>query len=304
MLQSTQTIEYTLEDKLRTFPRIDYGIETVTCGQKYQLWERIGFTRAEDMIKSVLIAYQKGRQERHILVCTTGKSEIDFREVAYELSLSDEEAETLTARLFDYEIEEITGKKRGEVSPLIEESRLEGLEVVYFTRELMRISDKIYDVPLSLRESVLVSAADLFSILKERSSKYKTFSHDGSYRFKDDKKPDTADDFKFSVLDGWRKVRKEGEKFSFYGTKIIHGSDTYILKQPRTKKTDSKSKKEGCIAVLLDEDGKKVKREDGREYRTILPVSYGLVEQMYKTHLFRKSSADWFTRQKFISRKE
>ena len=289
MLQTT-----TIDDKLGTLPRVDYGVETRTCKEKYDLWEREGFSEAKDMIKSVLIAYQKGDQEHYIIACTTGRSRIDFAEIAYELSLSKQEAETFSTRLEPYEVEEITGKRVGEVSPLIDVKKLEKIDAVYFTRELMWSAERTYDVPLSLSKAILISAKELFQILSQKSAKYKTYSHQGSYNIKREQEHLPETDFSFEVIDNWQKVKPKDSKLSFIGTKISYDGLTYVLKQPRTKKEGSRSKRVGCIATLLDDDRIK-HREDGRIHRVVLPISYEEMETRYKTHFFRKRSHKFLT---------
>ncbi|MEK6900614.1 MAG: hypothetical protein AABX05_05810, partial [Nanoarchaeota archaeon] len=175
-------------------------------------------------------------------------------------------------------IEKVTGKKRGEVSPILATENLADIDAVYFTRDLIadavKFSGKRYDFPRSLSESEFFNAADLFGHLAKINPKYRT----------------AAEFEKTSPLQivRWRVKEvdavKTGYRFLFDGTIVNYRGRDYEIKNPRMKKEGvlRRRKQINCMAMPLSYTPSGIKHEyteRGRK-RVFLPISYETLEQM------------------------
>ncbi|HLD79716.1 MAG TPA: hypothetical protein VJA18_04090 [Candidatus Nanoarchaeia archaeon] len=267
---------------------VQYFDETITCLDKLRFWEETGFKKdfareckiAPDnigMIKTILFSYLSGGQEKYFLVSTLAEKRIDFNEVRVELGLSTEEAQTLDYKAGDATLEAITGKKRGAVSPLLDPEYLHKVSAVYFTRDLMddatKCPEKRYDVPRSRSISEFWHGVALFTLLRQRSSQYKT-----------------AGDFEKELqVTAWKvkKIDQEraGYNFLFGGTIVKYRGQEYQLTNPPMRKEgfDRKRKELGCAAFPISrtEDGTiEYEYTDRGKKRLILPIPYELLEQL------------------------
>ncbi|MDP3734709.1 MAG: hypothetical protein Q8R37_05765 [Nanoarchaeota archaeon] len=282
----------TLDSLLQEFERqrlnlvyeiVDYPSETITCREKFVLWEehkiteKIRSSHPEyrfDIAKSLLVQFQKGNQNQYILACTLSSKKVDFNELRVEFGLSREEAESLAYKNIDEaDLLSITGSRRGEITPLLAEEKLDNLEGVYFTRDLMidamNNPTKLYDFPLTLQRSLFVNAATVFYFLQRRNSKYTTSS-------------DLQGGAPFEVIQ-WKvkKVTNAGYPYIFTGSEVSFRGQEYLIKNPRQD--------HGCIALPFSrtKQGAKVFENHGsKTQRVLLPINYGVVLKSYlHTHL-------------------
>lgn len=249
-----------------------YDRETTTCSEKEKMWKEQGFQKqfpsGLGMIKSVLFKYAREGEERYILACTTSNKTIDLGELRVEFGLSGSESRTLTHRGIDEtDLTGIVGQELGEVSPLLVKPNVEELDGIYFTADLMTEArgspQKMYDVPLTHEAALLANAADLFSVLRDRSSKYRT---------------DPKIEIQLYGMDALLKVTEwkvqedkdphSEREFRFDGTVVKFRGQEYVIKNPRSKE---------CIATIPRE-----RNEEGLSRRVMLPIDYGTMARFYE----------------------
>ncbi|GEM_PF-6562065 len=271
---------------------IHYPEESSSCYEKQRLWKKIEFKskmkrdyeidpQNTGMIKSLLLQYQKDGEAEvgHILACTLAEKRIDENELRVELGLSAAETGSLQYHLGHNALETITGKKRGEISPLLDDIHLQKLDAVYFTRDLMQDfqQDKLYDLPLTLQWSVLINGKKLYSSLQERSSKYQTAPEfAGALPLQIAK-----EDWKIKEIDS----EKAGYQYLFGGTIIQYQGQEYQITNPPLKKEglDRKRKQTMCTAFPISRsDSTKVLYEyaERGKKRVFLPLTYEQLEQL------------------------
>lgn len=260
---------------------VDYPYETITCKQKFALWEEDGIRdkiRSHhgshyhvDIVKSLLLRYQRENQEHYIIACTLASQKVDFNELRVEFGLSRHEAESLNYQSLDESVfMSQTGCRRGEITPLIAEDKQDNVDGIYFTRDLMIDAmdhpHKLYDFPLDLQQSLFVNAANLFYFLRPRSNKYRTSS-------------DLEGVVPFEVI-RWNVKEvvpeKSGYPFIFTDTEIEFREQEYRLKNPR--------KNGGCIALPFSrtKEGSIVFENHGMKIqRVVLPINYEILLNSY-----------------------
>lgn len=280
--QESRTLDFLLHEfgQLRlniVHEIVDYPYETITCRDKFALWEeddvkeKIRSIHPEykfDIAKSLLLQYQKENQNHYILACTLSSKKVDLNELRVEFGLSRAEAESLAYKNIDEEtLLSTTGSKRGEITPLLAEKKLDNLEGIYFTRDLMidaLNNTKLYDFPLTLQRSLFVNAANLFYFLQRRNSKYKTSS-------------DLQGGTPFEAIQ-WKvkEVAHAGYPYIFTGTEVSFRGQEYLIKNPRQDY--------GCIALPFsrDNEGKHIfEHNEMKTQRVMLPINYKVLLERY-----------------------
>jgi len=236
------------------------------------MWNEQGvqtqFPSGLGMIKSILLRYVHKGDERYILACTTSDKNVDLNELRREFRLSETEFRTLTHRGIDEtDLVGIVGHSVGEVGPLLVNPKVEELDGIYFTPHLISEAigspQKVYDVPLSHESALLVNAVDLFSVLREKSRKYRT---------------DPKIEIKLYGIDSLLKVTEwkvqedkdphSEREFRFDGTRVRFRGQEYVIRNPRSKE---------CIATVPREQN-----EEGLSQRVMLPVDYGIMVRLYE----------------------
>ena len=233
--------------------------ETITAREKAQSLRREGIVGA-GIIKSVVFRYnpdnrddQKSSNEeskpKYIVASTLGGARVKESELRVEFGLSQQEADSLT--LDGIALEAVTGKRRGEIGPLIPPEHVEG---IYFTRDLMREAQsnprKLYDVPLTLQESLLIAPSDLWGVLHKKSSKYRTVL-------------EFEEQIPFEIIKTRIEPRPDGPYFA--GTQVRFRGRDYELKHPG---------KSSCIAFPLPFES-----DDRGRVRVRLPLGYDRIEK-------------------------
>lgn len=276
-----------LEQLLHHAETQHYITELHTCAEKYAYWKNNGLRDRADqlgMIKTVLFTYQRDGKDHYILASTLAEKKVDLNELRVELGLG-KEAQSLHTKIDDATIEEVTGMKRGAISPLVSNDKKSGV-TIYITRDLVKDlcdnPEKKYDLPLSLNRSALIPAADLYPFLAQ---------HDRYHL------PGECEESSLEIKQ-WRSkkidIEKAGYSHLFAGTRIQYRGREYELKNPRMKKEgiERRRKEIGCIALpIITKDGRTeyemTKR--GRK-RVTLPIDYETVEDLYLhqlvSHLF------------------
>ena len=252
--------ESNIEYKLVAHPE-----ETITAREKAQSLRREGIVGA-GIIKSVVFRYnpdnrddQKSSNEeskpKYIVASTLGGARVKESELRVEFGLSQQEAESLT--LDGIALETVTGKRRGEIGPLIPFDHVDTEKIdlsIYFTRDLMREAQsnprKLYDVPLNLRESLLITPANLWKVLHEKSPKYHTAS-------------EFEEQIPFEIIKTRIEPRPDGPYFA--GTQVRFRGRDYELKHPG---------KSSCIAFPLPFES-----DDRGRVRVRLPLGYDRIEK-------------------------
>ena len=107
---------------------------------------------------------------------------------------------------------------------MIIDRKLSAIDGIYFAEDLMQDAQKhptrLYDVPLTKQHSVLVNAADLFSVLQQRSQKYRTNSaREGNI-------PLEVTDWKVRDVE----AERTGVSHLFTGTKVRFRGQEYMIK--------------------------------------------------------------------------
>jgi len=263
-----------------------YFAETATCIDKAKLWEQIGFKKniARDlkvepknigMVKTILFSYLRENQERYFLVSTLAERKVDYNEIRVELGLSGQQTQTITHKISDATLESITGKKRGAVSPLLDQEYLAKIDAVYFTHDLMddaaRNPEKKYDLPRSPSVSEFWNAARLFDLLRSKSPKYKSAG-------------EVETELKILDLKYKQIPQTAGYEFLFRGTTVEYRGQQYQITNPPLKKEgiDRRRKQIGCTAfpIARSENGtiNYEYTERGRK-RLILPLTFEILAQ-------------------------
>lgn len=264
---------------LRKYPR-----SFSSCAAKLEYWRSNGLRNQLyelEMIKTILFSFQREGQEKYILASTLGQERIDLNELRVELGLSGPEATTISYDIDDDTIKAVTGKRRGAVSPFVTNENID----IYFCRDLlrdMRADSKSYDIPLSLKSSVFLKAADLYALVKKNN-----YEVPGEF---EDALPLEITDLKVKSVDASRA----GYALQFAGTQVRYRGQEYEIKNPRMKKeeTPRRRKEIGTIALPLTKIEGKVEyemTERGRK-RVLLPLDYETLENAYlnQGHLFQR----------------
>ena len=256
----TKELEREIIKKLRrrgvTHKLVFHEEETISVRAKAASLRRQGL---EDtgIIKSVVFRYQGSGEIRveesesalhYIVACTSGPRRINLGELRVELGLS--AAETASLTLDGIALEQVTGKRRGEIGPLIPTQHV---EVIYFTNDLMREAqadpERLYDIPLSLKKSLLVPAAALWKVLQERSSKYRVAS-------------EFAGEINFEIMEARIENRRDGPYFG--GSMVSFRGRDYEIKHPG---------RSSCVAFPIPDE-----YDDRGRRRVILPIGYELLK--------------------------
>ncbi len=263
-----------LREQQSRYQLVQYPQETVSCRQKERLWQEmdmknnlashLGHRVPLGMVKSIVMRYQRESEEKYIVVCTLPDKLVDPKELRVEFGLSAGEYKSLTHQgIDDISLLLLTGKQRGEIGPVMIDRKMSEIDGVYFAEDLMadaqRFSTKLYDIPLTKEHSLLANAQDLFQVLRQRNSKYRTNSA-------------REENVPLEIL-AW-KVRdvdqdRAGVTHLFSGTKVRFREKEYMIKNPPQEAE--------CVALPIPFES-----EGMRNQRVVLPISYKMLEEKYR----------------------
>ncbi len=250
---STDEIITELGQRKIKYKLVVHPEETITAREKEQSLRRNGILGA-GIIKSVVFRYNHSENNedslpKYIVASTLGTARVKKSELRVEFGLSQLETESLT--LDGIALEAVTGKRRGEIGPLIPPEHVEG---IYFTRDLIKDAQRnpgrLYDVPLTLQESLLIAPSDLWRVLHERSPKYRIAS-------------EFEEHILFEVTKPKIEQRPDGPYFA--GTQLRFRGRDYEIKHPG---------KSSCIAFPLPKE-----YDDRGRARVSLPIGYGALRE-------------------------
>jgi hypothetical protein len=223
------------------------------------------------IMKSVVFRYMKNGSEPHfIIACTSGRERVSPHELMAEFGLSKGESDTLDHRMSSYHMFEATGRWKGEIGPIVADEKLERLDGIYFTNSLMRRSlkepKKAFDIPYRMDRSMMVRATHLFEVLKQRSSKYRTWSA-------------FEGDVPFEVLE-WKVregERKNGVDYLFAGTTVSYRGREYVIRNPR-KGHPGYDRRAHCYGMPVSDGARLLGHVP-------LPISYQDLESRFDKYL-------------------
>ena len=169
---------------------VRYPKSTITIAEKRELWESMGFARSVQeglgnqyglsMVKSALLTYQHAGEEHYLIACTLPDERVETKAIGRDLGLSNKERKRMHfAELDVAPLVLLTGTHQvGSISPLLSPRKLAEFSAVYFSDGLIGEArehpTRLYDVPISPDNSLLVNAATLFDVLQGRDAKYTT----------------------------------------------------------------------------------------------------------------------------------